>query len=84
VIIGGGVILHVVYRVLGWPQARRWSDAGNALFMVGVPWQVRALFFALIGGGSAYHLATGAYHWYWWLVPAVAFAVLGEVVVTRK
>jgi hypothetical protein len=84
VIVGGGVILHAVSRARGWPQARSWSDVGDRLFMVGAPWPFQALFLATIGGGSAYHLATGTYRWYWWFLPAVAGAALVEVLVRRR
>jgi len=84
VIVGGGIVLYVVERVLGWPRATRWSDVGDRLFMVGAPWQIQALFLATIGGGSLYHLATGSYRWYWWLLPLVAWLAFAEVVVNRR
>ena len=84
VIIGGGVGLYVWSRVRGWPQARRWSDVGDRLFLIGAPWWVQALFLAIIGGGSLYHLASGHYRWYWWFLPAIAWLAFAEVVVTRK
>lgn len=84
VIIGGGVVLYVVSRALGWPQAKSWSDVADRLFMVGAPWQIRAVFFLMIGGGSAYHLAKGSYGWYWWLLPAVAGILFVDAVVNRR
>jgi hypothetical protein len=84
VIIGGGVALHFVSRALGWRQATTWREAGDRLFMFGAPWQVRAVFFATVGGGSAYHLAAGSYRWFWWLLPIVAGAVLVETILNRR
>jgi hypothetical protein len=83
IIVGGGMALYVVERVSGWPRAKSWSDVGNRLFMVGAPWQIQALFLATIGGGSLYHLATGSYRWYWWLLPLVAWLAFAEVAVNR-
>jgi hypothetical protein len=51
--------------------------------MVGAPWWLRALFFATIGGGSLYHLASGHYRWYWWLLPTIAWLAFAEAVVRR-
>ena len=52
--------------------------------MVGAPWQIRAVFFLMIGGGSAYHLAKGSYGWYWRLLPAVAGILFVDAVVNRR
>jgi hypothetical protein len=84
IIIGGGVGLYLLGRVRGWPQARRWSDVGDRLLLVGAPWWMRALFLAIIGGGTLYHLATGHDRWYWWFLPAVAWLAFVDVVVRRK
>jgi hypothetical protein len=84
VIIGGGVVLYVVGRLRGWPQARKWSEVGDRLFLVGAPWWMQAIFLAIIGGGSLYHLATGHYKWFWWLLPAVAWIAFAEVVLRRN
>ena len=85
IIIGGGVALYLVGRLLGWaPQARSWSDVGDRLFLVGAPWWAQAIYLAIIGGGSLYHLATGHDAWYWWLLPAVAWLAFAEVVLRRK
>lgn len=83
-IIGGGVGLYALGRARGWPQARTWSDVGDRLFLIGEPWWLQALFLAIVGGGSLYHIATGHYRWYWWLLPAVAWLAFVEVVVMRK
>jgi hypothetical protein len=82
-IVVGGMVLYVVERARGFPQAKSWADVSDRLFMVGVPWQIRALYLAMIGGGSLYHLATGSYRWYWWLLPLVAWFAFAEVMVTR-
>ena len=84
IIIGGGIGLYVLGRIRGWPPAaRRWSDVGDSLFLVGAPWWLQALFCAIVGGGSLYHLASGHYRWYWWFLPAVAWLAFAEVVVNR-
>ena len=59
IIIGGGVGLYVWGRVRGWPQAQRWSDVGDRLLLIGAPWWLQALFLAIVGGGSLFHLAPG-------------------------
>ena len=82
--IGGGVGLYALGRARGWPQARTWSDVGDRLFLIGEAWWLQALFLAIVGGGSLYHVATGHYRWYWWLLPAVAWLAFVEVVVRRK
>lgn len=84
VIVAGGVVLHLVSRALDWPRARSWADVSDRLLLAGAPWQIRALFFAVIGGGSLYHLATGSYRWYWWLLPVVAWVTFVEVVLNRR
>ena len=85
VIIGGGVGLYVWGRIRAWPpQARRWSDVGDRLLLIGAPWWLQAFFLATIGGGSVYHLASGHYRWYWWFLPAIAWLAFAEVVVKRK
>ena len=84
IIIGGGVGLYVWGRVRGFPQARRWSEVGDRLFLIGAPWWLQALFLAIVGGGSLYNIATGHYRWYWWFLPAVAWLAFAEVVVKRK
>jgi hypothetical protein len=84
VIVGGGLILHFVSRALGWPEARTWSEVGDRLFMVGAPWQIQALYLAIIGGGSTYHLATGSHRWFWWLLPAVAWSAFVEVLLHAR
>jgi hypothetical protein len=81
VIIGGGIGLYVLGRVRGWPRPRRWVDVADSLHLVGAPWPLQALYLALIGGGSLYHLASGAYGWYWWFVPTVAWLAFAGVVV---
>jgi hypothetical protein len=84
VIVGGGIGLYLLGRVRGWPPAARsWSEVGDRLFLRGVPWWMQALYCALIGAGSLYHVATGSYRWYWWLLPAVAWLAFAEVVVRR-
>ena len=83
VIVGGGVGLHFVTRALGWRQARSWADVSDSLLGAGPAWQFRAIFLAIVGGGSTYHLATGSYRWFWWLLPAVAWVAFAEVVVRR-
>ena len=84
IIIGGGVGLYLVRRIRGRPPAAtRWSDVGDRLLLVGAPWWLQALFCAIVGGGSLYHLASGHYRWYWWLLPAVAWLAFAEVVATR-
>jgi hypothetical protein len=45
---------------------------------------MRALFLAIIGRGTLYHLATGHDRWYWWFLPAVAWLAFVDVVVRRK
>ena len=60
IIIGGGVCLYVWGRLRGWPRVRRWADVADRLYLVGAPWWLQALFLAIIGGGSLYHLAFGA------------------------
>jgi len=35
------------------------SDVADRLYLVGAPWWLQALFLAIIGGGSLYHLASG-------------------------
>jgi hypothetical protein len=82
VIVGGGVGLHLVSRALHWPQARSWADVSDRL-LGGGPWQIRAVFFAIIGAGSAYQLATGSYRWFWWVLPVVAWAAFAEVLLNR-
>ena len=84
IIIGGGVCLYVWGRLRGWPRVRRWADVADRLYLVGAPWWLQALFLAIIGGGSLYHLASGHYRWYWWFLPAVAWLAFAEVVVKRK
>lgn len=84
VIVGGGVALYLVGRLLGWPPLRRWSDVGDRLFLVGAPWWLQALFCATVGGGSLYHLASGHYRWFWWFLPAVAWLAFADVVVRRR
>ena len=84
IIIGGGVCLYVWGRLRGWPRFRRWADVADRLYLVGAPWWLQALFLAIIGGGSLYHLASGHYRWYWWFLPAVAWLAFAEVVVKRK
>ena len=59
IIIGGGVCFYVWGRVRGWPQARGWSNVGDRLFLIGEPWWLQALFLAIVGGGSLFHIATG-------------------------
>jgi len=83
VIIGGGFGLYLLGRVRGWPHARRWVDVGDRLSLVGAPWWLQALFLAMIGGGSLYHLASGHYRWYWWFLPAIAWLAFADVVVAR-
>jgi hypothetical protein len=84
VIIGGGIGLHFVSRALHWPRARNWADVSDSLLGAGPVWQLRAVYLAIIGGGSLYHLATGSHRWYWWLLPLVAWTAFAEVVVRRK
>ena len=85
IIIGGGIGLYVWARIRGWPPAaRRWSDVGDSLLLVSAPWWLQALFCAIVGGGSLYHLATGHYHWFWWLLPVAAWLAFAEVVVNRR
>jgi hypothetical protein len=85
IIIGGGVAISLIGRVRRQPRRiDRWADVGDRLFMVGVPWWGQALFLAIIGGGSSYHLATGTYHWFWWTLPAVAWVAFAWVIVTRN
>lgn len=84
VIVGGGIGLYVCARVRGWPPVRRWSDVGDRLLLVGAPWWQQALFCAIVGSGSLYHLASGHYRWYWWFLPAVAWLAFAEVVVRRR
>ena len=50
---------------------------------LGAPWWLQALFCAIVGGGSLYHLASGHYRWYWWFLPAVAWLAFAEVVVNK-
>ena len=83
VIVGGGMVLYVVERARGWPRAKSWADVSDRLLVVGAPWQIRALYLAIIGGGSLYHLATGSQRWYWWLLPLVAWVAFAEVVFNR-
>ena len=85
VIVGGGVGLYVVGRLRGW----RWlhtagRDPGSALFLVGTPRWMQAVFLAIVGGGSLYHLATGHYRWFWWIVPAAAWIWFAVVVIRRR
>ena len=84
VIIGGGVVLSVVGRALGWPQARSWADVSDRLLLAGAPWPLQAIFLAIVGGGSLYHLASGHPRWFWWFLPAVAWFAFVVVVVRRK
>ena len=85
VIIGGGVAIYAIGRVRGQPrQIRSWADVGDRLFMIGVPWWAQAIFLAIIGGGSLYHVATGHYAGYWWLLPIVAWVAFVWVVATRN
>ena len=83
VIVGGGIALYVVGRVRGWPRVRSSSDVGDRLFMVGAPWWAQALFCAIVGGGSLYHLASAHYRWYWWFLPVVAWLAFAGVVLRR-
>jgi hypothetical protein len=83
VILGGGVVLYLLGRRRQPRQTMTWADVGDRLFMVGVPWWGQALFLAIIGGGSLYHLATGNHPWYWWLLPAVAWLAFAWVLATR-
>jgi len=84
IVIGGGVGLYVWARVRGWPRAQRWSDLGDRLLLIGAPWWLQALFLAIVGGGSLYHIATEHYRWYWWFLPAIAWLAFAEVLVKRK
>jgi hypothetical protein len=85
VILGAGAGLYVLGRIRGWPPAaRRWSDVGDRLLLVGAPWWQQALFCAVVGGGSLYHLASGHHRWCWWLLPAVAWLAFAEVVRRRR
>jgi hypothetical protein len=84
VIVVGGVALHFVTRALHWQQARSWADVSDSLLGAGPAWQLRAVFLAIIGGGSLYHLATGSYRWFWWLLPVVAWAAFVELIVNRS
>jgi hypothetical protein len=84
VIIGAGVAIYLAERSRGRPrQVRSWADVADRLHMVGAAWWAQATFLATIGGGSLYHLATGGGRWFWWLLPAVAWASFVWVVVTR-
>ena len=82
VIVGGGIVYYVIGRARGWPQAKRWSEVGDSLFLVGAPWWLQALFLATVGGGSLYHLASGHYRWFWWFLPAVAWLAFAWVVLS--
>jgi hypothetical protein len=84
IIIGGGVLLYIAGRLRGWPRARSWADVSDRLFLVGAPWWAQALYLAIIGGGSLYHLATGHDRWFWWFLPIVAWAAFADVVLRRK
>jgi hypothetical protein len=84
VIVGGGVALHFVTRALHWQQARSWADVGDSLLGGGPAWQLWAVFLAIVGGGSLYHLATGSHRWFWWLLPIVAWAAFVDVIVSRR
>jgi hypothetical protein len=85
VIIGGGVGLYVWGRVRGSPRTQKsWADVADSLFLIGAPWWLLALFFAIVGSGSLYHLASGHYRWFWWLLPVVAWLGFAVVVVRRK
>jgi len=48
------------------------------------PWYWQAIAFAMIGGGTLYHLATSHDRWYWWFVTVAAWFGFGRAVVTRK
>jgi hypothetical protein len=47
------------------------------------PWYWQAIFFAAIGSGTLYHVATSDDRWYWWLLPVAAWLGFARVVVTR-
>ena len=84
VIGGGGIGVYVLGRLRGRPgAARSWSEVGDRLFLRQAPWWMQALYCAIIGGGSLYHVATGNHPWYWWLLPAVAWLAFAVVVVRR-
>jgi hypothetical protein len=84
VIVGGGIALYVLGRIGGWQRPRRWSDVGDALLLAGSPWWLQAPLLAIIGGASVYHLSSGHYRWFWWLVPAAAWLTCAGVVLRRK
>jgi hypothetical protein len=69
------------------PRSEERSPASlvGGRFLVGAPWWQQAIYLALIGGGSLYHLVESDYSgWYWWFLPAIAWLVFAKVVVTRK
>jgi hypothetical protein len=49
-----------------------------------LPWWEQAAFWAVIGGGSLYQLATGHVGGYWWLLPTVAWIMFAIAVVRRR
>ena len=49
-----------------------------------LPWWLRAIVFAAIGGGFVYQLATGHDNWYWWLLATTAWLGFGSIVMRRK
>jgi hypothetical protein len=49
-----------------------------------LPWQVQAVVWAMLGGGSLVNPATARIGGYWWLLPAVAWLMFAMVVVKRK
>jgi len=88
IIPGAAVVLYGLERLFGKSaQTERRSRASlvGARFLVGAPWWQQAIYLAIIGGGSLYHLLASDYSgWYWWFLPAVAWLVFARVVVTRK
>jgi hypothetical protein len=88
IIPGAAGVVYGLQRLFGKsprPEDLRPSRLVGARFLVGAPWWQQAIYVAIIGGGSLYHLLESDYDgWYWWFLPAVAGLVFAKVVVTRK